>query len=50
MRPTIGIKSLNPGVVIYDGDIVHARKWREVFERFLPKPNVGLVGLRPDGQ
>ena len=50
VNPAIGIKRLNSGVVIYDGDIVHARKWREVFERCFPKPDVGLVGLRPDGQ
>ena len=48
--PKIGIKRLNPRVDINDADIVHAWKRREVLERFFPKPNISLVGLRPDGQ
>ena len=46
--PTIGIKRLDSGVVIYDRDVVHARERREVFERFHPKLGVRLVDLRPD--
>ena len=45
--PAIGV---HPRIVVYDGDIVHARKRGETSERFFPKLNVGLVGLRPDGQ
>jgi len=50
VRPKIGIKRLSPRVDINDGDIVHPRKRREVLERFFPKLNISLVGLRPDGQ
>ena len=48
--PTIGIKCLNRGVVIDDGDIIHTREAREAAERFFPKPSVGLAYLWPDSQ
>ena len=48
--PAIGVKGLSRGIIVYDGDIVHARKRGETSERFFPKLNVGLVGLRPNGQ
>ena len=48
--PAIGVKPPHPGIVVYNGDIVHARKRGETFERFFPKFDVGIVGLRPDGQ
>jgi len=48
--PTIGIERLECGVVIYDGDIVNVREWREAVKRFFPKPRVRLVELRADGQ
>ena len=34
----------------FDGEVCHAGKWRETFERFFPKLSVRLVELWPDGQ
>ena len=48
--PATGVKPHHPGIVVYNGDIVHAGKRGETSERFFPKFDVGLVGLRPDGQ
>jgi len=48
--PTIGIKCINRGVVVHDGDIAHARKWGEAVQRFFPKPSVRLVEMWPDSQ
>lgn len=47
--PAISVERREPGIVIYDRDVVHTRERREIFERFRPKFNA-LVDLRPNRQ
>ena len=48
--PTIGVKRLSRGIVVYDGDILHAQKRGETSERFFPELGIGFVGLRSNCQ
>jgi len=48
--PTIEVNRPCQGVVTYDGDIAHAWKRGEAFERFFPKLSVRFIDLRSDGQ